>query len=106
MFDNLWQRFITWLGLQFQALIDALDVTSAVLRMAGWLAGWLPAANPDVPVMMQEAVNALYTVIRFITWLDFFINLRVLIFGLLIVASIEALLLGVRIWRFIRSFIT
>lgn len=103
---NWFQDFWNWLDLQVQAVLDALNVLKLVISIAEFVAGYLPAPDPRLEGLMVDMVAAVVTVTKYIRLFDYFVNMPVLLVVLGIILAVETVLLVLRSWRVIRSFIT
>ena len=101
----MWQSVLTFLQGLFQQLIDTVSPGRNLLASAQHLTASLPS-NWGVSSNIGDTRAALDGFLNYIGFLDFFINLPIVMGVSVIIAASESAMLPVRIWRFVRSFIT
>lgn len=105
MFDWL-PGFITWLGEQFSSILAALNPINLIISIASSVAAILPAPSPELQLIVDTGVSAVDAVVEWISLLDYFVNLPVLLTVLGIMLAVWVGFGVVRGWRLLRSFIT
>jgi hypothetical protein len=100
--DAIWQ----WFQQQFDAILAALDPVLAIQVAAITLASMLPPSDPDTIAALQSIPTTLALFLDYISWLDYFVDLRFFIFIMALILSIESSLAILRAWRVVRSLIT
>lgn len=101
----MWQQVLTFLQQQFDRIVSALSPGRNLLAIGQHLASSLPSdwgANGAI----DSARSALGSFLTYISFLDYFINLSVVFGVLALIALAEGAMLPVRVWRFVRSFVT
>lgn len=105
MFDWV-QVLIDWLGSAIESLKIDLNPFTLINAIAEYVASLLPAPDPQLQVILDQAVTAVGLVSYFISLMDFVINLPVWLAVIGIILTIETALNVTRAWKFLRAFIT
>jgi hypothetical protein len=100
--DNVWP----WLQAFFDGVLAALSPVNAINAAAEWGSAMLPLPNTSVIGVLQQLPAAFNLFLSYISWLDYFVDLQLLVTVLFLILSTESSLLVVRLWRVARSFIT
>lgn len=100
------QGVIDWLAARLDEIIAALNPVNAMIAMAQYFASFLPTPDPRLLAIVNDAVAALDTVVRFISLFDYIINLPVLLTVIGIILLAETSIGVFRAWRIIRSTLT
>lgn len=100
-FTDFWM----WLQDQFVSVLDALNPVRIVADAAMWVVEMLPAQSQEVQLAFLSLEIGMLYMVHYIQSLDYFINLGALIVALGFMATTETVLLVVRTWRFIKSFV-
>lgn len=103
---NPWQNVINWLSERLDAILAALNPINAIMAIAGYFASLLPEPDPRLLEIVNSAVSALDTVVKYISLADYVINLPVLLTVVGIILVAEAAFNIYRSWRIIRSAVT
>jgi hypothetical protein len=104
MFDWL-QGFENWLQQQVDYIVQSINPLTWVLGVLNYVSSLLPDPNPQLRVIVDMAVSAVDGLVGWISLFDFFVNLPVLLVILGIMLAVEVVLLAVRAWRLVRSFV-
>lgn len=111
-FTNLYNTLIEWLdsalGSVINALYSILDALNPINVVQGaiiWIEPLLPPAV-DIRSVTGPFISALEYLQVYLQALDYFVNMPMFMFVISIILGIESGLLVVRLWRFLRSFIT
>jgi hypothetical protein len=102
---NPFQPLVDWLSARFDELIATLNPVNLVMAMAVYFASWLPEPDPRLADVMNGAVTALSSVIKFISLADYVVNLPVLLIVVSIILVAESVFNIIRAWRLVRSFV-
>lgn len=105
MIGNPFQPLIDWLSQQFDRLINQLNPINIVMALAGYFASFLPDPDPRVTQIVNDAVSALGTFVKYIGLADYLLNLPVMLIVIGIILAAETLIGLIRAWRLIRSFV-
>lgn len=110
--NDLYTGLLIWLDNAFTAISAALDLILDSLNPINvihgalvWIEAFLPPAI-DVRSVTGPFISALEYLQVYLQALDYFVNLPMFMFVVSIILGIESGLLSVRIWRFLRSFVT
>lgn len=116
-----WQEFVDWLKSIFQSVVDlvtqirdtlydgfasllnALNPLNMIILGAAWLAEHLP---PALEWSATEGLAVLEVGMYWFGFLDYFVNLPVLVAYFIIVITVELSSNIIRGWRILRSLIT
>lgn len=105
MFSSM-QGIIDWLSARWDDLLASLNPINLIVSIADYVASLLPAPDPRLTDVVNQAVAVLDTFVRFVGLADYVINLPIylLVIGIIVVA--ETAFNVVRAWRILRSFVT
>lgn len=104
--QTYFNSFAAWLHTMYVAILDNLNPVTLANSIAQAVADFLPAPNADTEYITTSLVSAVRSFFNTISWFDFFIDLRFMMLCIGIMVLIETILIPVRSWRLIRSFIT
>lgn len=100
------QDLIDWLSGRYDEFMVAINPITLITSLAAYVASFLPEPDPQLQVVVDQAIAALETVVTFISLFDYIINLPVLLTVIGIIFVAEAAFNIFRMWRMIRSFVT
>jgi hypothetical protein len=106
MIGNPWQSVIDWLAERWQALMDILNPINIIISVAAYFASFLPEPDPRLSEIVDGAMSALVSVIRFVSLADYFVHLPLLLLAISIILIAELTFNIYRAWRIIRSAVT
>lgn len=96
---------LAWFATQFHAVLDSLNPVLLVNSVAASVAAQLPAPSAGLADAISTATVALSAFLDYISFIDYFVDLPLLVSLVAIILTIESALALVRVWRLVRSFI-
>jgi hypothetical protein len=99
------QPIIDWLSERWDILQRMLDPVIVIIRIALMLASYLPEPDSRLQPIIDDAVAALGTVVKYVSLADYIINLPVWLLVIAIIVGVETALTSIRMWRFLRSLV-
>ena len=73
------QDLIDWLDAWFQQVVDYLNPFHLIFQLIGYMADALPDPMQGIPQTFLDIAYGIGVVLRYISWLDWFVNLDVLL---------------------------
>lgn len=104
MFDWI-QVLIDWLATAFESLKVDLNPFTIINSIASYVASLLPLPDPQLLVILDQAVAVVGMVSYYISLADYVINLPVWLAVVGIILVIETAINVTRAWKFIRAFV-
>ncbi len=96
-------KVVEWLGSWFQTFASWFDPAQRLLEASGMVVEFLPMADARTTFIMDRAVQGLGWVVSYIGWLDWFVELQMLLLVCGLMLSMESMLILFRLWRMLRS---
>lgn len=93
---------LAWL----QSIAQGLDPLFFVPAMTSFVVSFLPLPDPRMEVLLTQLDGVFQASLPYIRPIDYFLNLPVLLIVIGVFFSVETLVLAIRAWRLVRSFIT
>lgn len=86
--------------------IDLLNPFTFIPFLTTWLLSWLPMPFAFTDIVSDGMVAAADRASTYIGFFDYFVHMPVLVGVVGVMLVCETVMLAVRTWRFVRSFIT